>query len=188
MAGSPPGSSVHGILQARILEWGPKLMSGDSNSKLWLTGQPCSLGGCGRLWETQKYVVLSLEFVLYNSPPWTSFIYIAGFYAQVQYKILKVRIMFSSDMTETFFNLKHSTKLKTKFLFSFCLFLSPLSLCVSYIYKYIHTLLCLYVNYLLDLKYTELYYTFCSNPVFSFIIFLLHSISSFLSPSLLWSI
>ena len=143
--GSPPGPAFPGILQARILEWGPKLMSGDSNSKLWLTGQPCSLGGCGRLWETQKYVVLSLEFVLYNSPPWTSFIYIAGFYAQVQYKILKVRIKFSSDMTETFFNLKYSTKLKTKFLFSFCLFLSSLSLCVSYIYKniYIHFYVCM---------------------------------------------
>ena len=60
-------------------------------------------------------------------------------------KILKVRIMFSSDMTETFFNLKHSTKLKTKFLFSFCLFLSPLSLCVSYIYIniYIHFYVCM---------------------------------------------
>ena len=37
---------------------------------------------------------------------------VANFSAQVQCKILKVRIMFFNDMTETFFNLEHSTKLK----------------------------------------------------------------------------
>ena len=94
---------------------------------------------------------------------------VANLSAQVQCKILKVRIMFFNDMTETFFNLEHSTKLKTKFLFSFCLFLTSLFLCVYYIYIYththIHTLLCLFLNYHLDLKCTELYYVFCSNPL-----------------------
>ena len=73
-----------------------------------------------------KFGICSLQFPTLDF----FYIYIAGFYAQVQYKILKVRIMFSSDVIETFFNLKHSTKLKTKFLFSFCLFLSSLTLCV----------------------------------------------------------
>ena len=81
-----------------------------------------------------KFGICSLQFPTLDF----FYIYIAGFYAQVQYKILKVRIMFSSDVIETFFNLKHSTKLKTKFLFSFCLFLSSLTLCVSYIYIYIY--------------------------------------------------
>ena len=33
---SPPGSSVHGIFQARVLEWGAIAFSGEVYSKLWL--------------------------------------------------------------------------------------------------------------------------------------------------------
>ena len=45
MACSPPGSSVHGILQARILEWLPMPSSRGSSQLRGRTQVSCTVGG-----------------------------------------------------------------------------------------------------------------------------------------------
>ena len=51
---SPPGSSVHGILQERILEWVAILFSwGSSHSRDW-TWVPCIAGGLFTIWATKE--------------------------------------------------------------------------------------------------------------------------------------
>lgn len=117
-----------------------------------------------------KFRICSLQFSALDF-----FIYIFWFYVEVQYKILKIRMCFKSDMIWYLLNLEQSTKLKTVSFLIFTLSLS-LSLCIMYIYTYIYvcihilSTLQLYLNYLLNLKHTELYYIFCSNPLFNFII------------------
>ena len=51
---SPPGSSVHGIFQARILEWVAISFSrGSSQSRDW-TQVSCIAGRCFNLWATRE--------------------------------------------------------------------------------------------------------------------------------------
>ena len=51
---SPPGSSVHGILQARILEWiAISFSRGSSRPKDW-TQVSCIAGRCFNLWATRE--------------------------------------------------------------------------------------------------------------------------------------
>ena len=51
---SPPGSSVHGILQARILEWAAISFSrGSSQPRDW-TQVSCIAGRCFNLWATRE--------------------------------------------------------------------------------------------------------------------------------------
>ena len=48
---SPPGSSVHGIFQARVLEWGAITFSGEAPGKLQITVGPWGEGGlCHQTW------------------------------------------------------------------------------------------------------------------------------------------
>ena len=51
---SPPGSSVHGILQARILEWVAMPSSrGSSQARDW-TQVSCTAGGLFTIWTTRE--------------------------------------------------------------------------------------------------------------------------------------
>ena len=57
---SPPGSSVHGILQARILEWGNALLQGLSPTQGSSAGLPIagdSLSGSPLIIPTHRYTV-----------------------------------------------------------------------------------------------------------------------------------
>ena len=54
MDGSPPGSSVYGILQARILEWVTMPSSRGSSCLLWLLHCRQILYCCAT-WKAQKY-------------------------------------------------------------------------------------------------------------------------------------
>ena len=57
---SPPGSSVHGILQARTLEWvAISLSRGSSQSKDW-TQVSCIAGRLFNLWATREALPLAL--------------------------------------------------------------------------------------------------------------------------------
>ena len=65
MDGSLPGSSVHGILQARILEWGQALLQGilpTQGSKLCLLrlqqwhADSLSVAPPGNLWSTESFL------------------------------------------------------------------------------------------------------------------------------------
>ena len=51
---SPPGSSVHGILQARILEWVAILFSRGSSWPWDWTGLSCIAGGFFTVWATRE--------------------------------------------------------------------------------------------------------------------------------------
>ena len=51
---SPPGSSVHGILQARILEWIAISFSRGSSQPRDRTQVSCSAGRCFILWATRE--------------------------------------------------------------------------------------------------------------------------------------
>ena len=55
---SPPGSSVHGILQARILEWVPLSFSrGSSQPRDW-TQVSCIIGRFFTIWATREVTCL----------------------------------------------------------------------------------------------------------------------------------
>ena len=55
---SPPGSSVHGILQARILEWvAISIFKGSSRPRDW-TQVFCIAGECFTLWATREVIPL----------------------------------------------------------------------------------------------------------------------------------
>ena len=66
MACSPPGSSVHGIFQARILEWVAISFSRGSSQPRDQTQVSCITGRCFNLWATREalghMVVLFLVF------------------------------------------------------------------------------------------------------------------------------
>ena len=54
---SPPGSTVHGIFQARVLEWGAIAFSGalaigQHMSRWHLEAQTCAIGGSPVHWRT----------------------------------------------------------------------------------------------------------------------------------------
>ena len=51
---SPPGSSVHGILQARILEWVAISFSRGSSWPRDQTQVSCIAGRCFNLWATRE--------------------------------------------------------------------------------------------------------------------------------------
>ena len=51
---SPPGSSVHGISQARILEWVTVSFSRRSSQPKELTWVTCIAGGCFTIWATRE--------------------------------------------------------------------------------------------------------------------------------------
>ena len=51
---SPPGSSVHGILQARILEWVAILFSRESSWPRYQTQVLCIAGGFFTIWATRE--------------------------------------------------------------------------------------------------------------------------------------
>ena len=55
MACSPPVSSVHGILQARILEWVAISFSRGSSQPRYWTQVSCSAGRCFNLWATRVW-------------------------------------------------------------------------------------------------------------------------------------
>ena len=72
---SPPGSSVHGILQARILEWVAISFSrGSSRPRDWkcISRVSCIAGGfftCWTIWEAQVLIFLrSQPWRLFNQP------------------------------------------------------------------------------------------------------------------------
>ena len=72
---SPPGSSVHGILQTRVLEWGAILFSrGSSQPRDW-TGVSCIAGSFFTAWairEAQTTIQISCNYMYIcslNSPP-----------------------------------------------------------------------------------------------------------------------
>ena len=50
---SPPGSSVHGIFQARVLEWGAIAFSRITLIPLWKTNWPYTNGFISRLYSVQ---------------------------------------------------------------------------------------------------------------------------------------
>ena len=54
---SPPGSSVHGILQARILEWVAISFSRGSSRPRDRTQVSCIAGKCFNLWATREALV-----------------------------------------------------------------------------------------------------------------------------------
>ena len=51
---SPPGSSIHGILQARILEWVAISFSRGSSQPRDQTQVSCIAGRCFKLWATKE--------------------------------------------------------------------------------------------------------------------------------------
>ena len=60
---SPPGSSVHGLLQARILEWVAMSSSRASSQPRDRTQVSCIAGGFFTIWPTREaHTVLSLTF------------------------------------------------------------------------------------------------------------------------------
>ena len=64
---SPPGSSVHGILQARILEWVAISFSRGSSQPRDRTQVSHIAGRCFNLWATRKDLALHLYLYLYIS-------------------------------------------------------------------------------------------------------------------------
>ena len=56
---SPPGSSVHGILQARVLEWVAISFSRESSWPRDQTQFPHIAGGCFTLWATREALAAS---------------------------------------------------------------------------------------------------------------------------------
>ena len=65
--GSPPGSSIHGIFQARVLEWVAIAFS--RNVETWRTRYWTHVSSIGNLkhWTTREVVQMSLLCVLCNS-------------------------------------------------------------------------------------------------------------------------
>ena len=57
--GSPPGSSVHGILQARILEWVATPFSRGSSQARDQTQASCIAGGFFTVWATREALLYS---------------------------------------------------------------------------------------------------------------------------------
>ena len=55
--GSPPGSSIHGIFQARVLEWGAIAFSRGSSRPRNRTQVSCTIGRCFAIWATRVYKV-----------------------------------------------------------------------------------------------------------------------------------
>ena len=56
---SPPGSSVHGILQARILEWVAISFSRGSSRPKDRTQVSCIAGTCFNLWATRETLIFT---------------------------------------------------------------------------------------------------------------------------------
>ena len=65
--GSPPGSSVHGILQARVLEWGAMPSSGGSSPPRDWTHTSCVSCVAGRFFTTELSgkPILLFYFIIY---------------------------------------------------------------------------------------------------------------------------
>ena len=64
---SPPGSFVHGILQARILEWVAILFSWGSSRPRDQTWVSCIAGRFFTLWATREAPSLKVSDILYNT-------------------------------------------------------------------------------------------------------------------------
>ena len=69
---SPPGSSVHGILQAKILEWIPIPSSRGLSQPRDRTGVSCITGRFFTVWPTQKWKWKLLSNVRLFATPWTA--------------------------------------------------------------------------------------------------------------------
>ena len=79
MGCSPPGSSVHGILQARILEWVAISFSRGSSWPRDGTGSPGLEGGFFTVWATREALLHIHKykiFLLIRYSPWCVYIYI----------------------------------------------------------------------------------------------------------------
>ena len=64
---SPPGSSIHGILQARILEWVViSFFRGSSQPRDW-TQVSHIAGRCFNLWSTREAQYMYHNFLIYSS-------------------------------------------------------------------------------------------------------------------------
>ena len=64
---SPSGSSVHGILQARILEWVAVSFSRGSSQSSYQTYVSCVAGGLSTLWAIRNIEWLSNEVLFYST-------------------------------------------------------------------------------------------------------------------------
>ena len=80
---SPPGSSVHGILQARILEWGANPFSRGSSPPRDQTWVSCIAGGFLTIWATRE----AQNTPKYRSNIWDPWIFqgVAAFDCHRQY-------------------------------------------------------------------------------------------------------
>ena len=63
---SPSGSSVHGILQARILQWVAMLSSSRSSQPKDQTHVSCLLGIAGRFFTAEPSIILDSLFLWYG--------------------------------------------------------------------------------------------------------------------------
>ena len=68
---SQPGSSVHGILQARKLKWVAIPFSGGSSRPRDWTWVSCITGRCSTIWATREAISISIHTYIYPSS-WTS--------------------------------------------------------------------------------------------------------------------
>ena len=64
---SPPGSSIHGIIQARILEWVAIFFSRGFSWPRDRTKVSCITGRCFNLWATYKFSTFVIN--IWGSPP-----------------------------------------------------------------------------------------------------------------------
>ena len=64
---SPTGSSIHGILQARILEWVAISVSRGSSRPRDRTQVSCSVGRCFTLWATREAQYTEPEAKMYKN-------------------------------------------------------------------------------------------------------------------------
>ena len=86
---SPPGSSIHGILQARVLEWAAIPFSGGSSPPRDRTPISCIASGFFAIWatrETQSFLHLPLLL------PTTQLITVGGLHKAVHTQVLTVGV------------------------------------------------------------------------------------------------
>ena len=73
---SPPGSSVHGILQARILEWVAISFSRGSSRLRDQTQVSCIAGGFFMAWATREALALTYGAILGDIYAYTYTVYL----------------------------------------------------------------------------------------------------------------
>ena len=115
---SPPGSSVHGVLQARMLEWvAVPISRGSSQPRNW-TQVSCIAGGTFTIWVTREWetaIIYTVSFHLYGHKVYTLWFHL-GYTQKDKSLVIQLLLKPSCRTLEKFYKIAPSNEENSRLL------------------------------------------------------------------------